>query len=206
MTAIDIVVDAIVLAAGSATRFGSDKRLHEIDGESLLQRSIDSIIQITRKVFVVLKAGDAQQLPLLLGKFAQDARVIPLLLENPERGMGNNLAVAVAHLPTETDVALVMLADMPYIQPATIQTLVDAAKVNRILVPVCDVNGDAQHGHPVLFGRAFFPELCELRGDKGARHILQQNEADCLQVIVMDDGILRDVDSQSDLGAQQIKV
>ncbi|HQQ63681.1 MAG TPA: nucleotidyltransferase family protein [Pseudomonadales bacterium] len=188
------IVDAIVLAAGSATRFGSDKRLHRIDGVSMLQRSISSVHHAARKIRVVLKSADAGQLPMLLGQFATDPRVIPLLLENPSLGMGSNLAAAVAQLSVETDVALVMLADMPYLKATTVTTLVAAAGADRIVVPVCAVHGDVRRGHPVLFGRAFFPALRELCGDNGARHILQQQAQHCLPVTVDDEGILRDVD------------
>lgn len=173
----------------------------------MLQRSLSIIIHAVRSVFVVLKVCDAAELPLLLGKYADDSRVRPLLMEHPERGIGSNLASAVAQLPIDTDVAVVMLADMPFIKSATVQTLVAAGSAQRLVAPVIDVDGRVQRGHPVLFGRDFFEELRALRGDQGAREILQRHPEKYVPVAVEDSGVIRDIDclSMLDFASQSIK-
>jgi molybdenum cofactor cytidylyltransferase len=55
-----------------------------------------------------------------------------------------------------------------------------------------------KRGHPVLFGRDFWPQLAALSGDAGARTVLQLN-AEAVQIVELDDpGVLQDVDTQQD--------
>lgn len=188
-------IDAILLAAGKSSRFGSDKRLFLIDGVSMLQHAITSIVNSVHSVTVVLKQDDKDILPQLLGKFLTDARVFPLFLDFPDAGMGTNLARAVSGLSAKTDGVLVMLADMPYVQSKTVQAVVDAFSSDRVIVPVCVDSDDQQRqGHPVLFARCFFQELGLLYGDNGARSLLQQHAQSVIFLPVSDSGIFRDVD------------
>lgn len=187
-------VDAVVLAAGASVRFGSDKRLHPVDSVPMLQRAIASVIDNVQAVHVVLRDSDAGQLPALLGPFLADSRLQALLLDQPGLGMGSNLARAVAALPADCDGVLVMLADLPYLQAATVGGLVAAGQAGTIVVPVLGECG--QRGHPVLFAREFFPLLQQLSGDGGARSILAEYSADVRELVVQDAGILRDVDTR----------
>lgn len=186
------VVDAIVLAAGSSRRFGSDKRLYPVDGLPMLQRAVAAVVEVVRTVHVILKDEDRDRMAALLGPFARDARIRPVLLPDPGRGMGSNLARAVALLPDDGDAALVMLADLPWLHASTVQAVVAACRPGSIVVPV---TGSGRQGHPVLFARDFFPALQHLSGDNGARKVLQQHSAAVKQLRVEDDGIWRDVDS-----------
>ena len=189
-------IDAIVLAAGNSLRFGADKRLFLVDGVPMLQSAIAAIIDAVNSVSVVLKSSDRDALPLLLGDFFTDKRVIPLFLDKPEAGMGSNLAQAVANLPAACDGVLVMLADMPYVQSQTVQAVIYEYEAEKIVAPVFwGENGVEQQGHPVLFSSQFFPELAQLSGDNGARSVLRQHASAVISLPVSDAGILRDIDT-----------
>lgn len=89
---------------------------------------------------------------------------------------------------------MIALADMPYVQPATITALIDAIKHGaEIAVPVYR----GKCGNPVAFGRAHFPRLLQLRGDQGARNLLKTFPV--TEVSVDDPGIERDIDVVTDL-------
>ena len=192
-----IKVDAILLAAGSSSRFGSDKRCYPIDSVPMLQSTLAAIVNAVCSVTVVLKHNDVDKLSLLLGSFSTDKRIIPLFLDQPEAGIGSNLAQAVQQLPDDCDAVLVMLADMPYVQFKTVKTVVDAYENGRIIVPVfIGDDGVEQNGHPVLFAKQFFPQLVLLKGDVGARTVLQQYAKAVTFLPVSDSGILRDIDFQ----------
>ncbi|MNO06421.1 MobA-like NTP transferase domain protein [compost metagenome] len=51
-----------------------------------------------------------------------------------------------------------------------------------------------ERGHPVLFGRDFWPELLRLTGDEGARRVMRAHASAWVAVGVDDPGVLRDVD------------
>jgi molybdenum cofactor cytidylyltransferase len=189
-------IEAIVLAAGSSSRFGADKRLFLVEGVPMLQRAIAAVVDAVNSVTIVLKSSDRDTLPQLLGAFFADKRVILQLLDKPEAGMGSNLAQAVANLPAACDGVLVMLADMPYVQSQTVQAVINAYEDEKIVAPVYfGENGAEQRGHPVLFAKQFFSELALLAGDVGARFLLRQYASSVISLRVSDAGILRDIDA-----------
>lgn len=197
-------IDVILLAAGNSSRFGSDKRLHAINGKPMLQHAIAVLVDAVSCVTVVMKQSDRNSLPQLLGEFFTDSRIHPLLLDCPEAGMGSNLAAAVKSMPDKSEGVLVMLADMPYVQSKTVSAVVDAFSSDRIIVPVCvDSDGQQRQGHPVLFARCFFQELGLLQGDAGARSVLQRNAEWVVNFPVSDNGIFRDVDFLQGIYFQQ---
>ncbi|MEG0245615.1 MAG: NTP transferase domain-containing protein, partial [Pseudomonas sp.] len=66
----------------------------------------------------------------------------------------------------------------------------------RIVLPLYQ----GQRGHPVIFGRAFWPALVQLQGDQGGRQIIQDNPQACVTVAVDDAGVVLDVDVPQALG------
>lgn len=188
-------IDAILLAAGESSRFGSDKRRYLLPHGAILHCALDPVVGAVRSVFVVLRAEDQQDLAALLGHHANDCRVQVLLLADAAAGMGCNLARAVAQLPPDSEGVLVALADMPYLQAQTVQEIVASFVAGKIVQPVfVDEAGHEHRGHPVLFARSFFPLLEKLSGDTGARAVLQTSADSLILLPVPDEGILRDVD------------
>lgn len=59
-----------------------------------------------------------------------------------------------------------------------------------------------RQGHPVVFGRTFWPELMRLTGDEGARSVLRSHRDCCVLLEVDDAGVLRDVDTPDALAAR----
>jgi molybdenum cofactor cytidylyltransferase len=78
--------------------------------------------------------------------------------------MGHSLAAGAASLSDcDAQAVAIVLGDMPWILPQTYCRLVEAADPAAIVVP----RYQGQNGHPVLFGRDYWPELAELCGDEG---------------------------------------
>ena len=83
-------IGCIVLAAGSGTRFGSDKRLALLGGRSLLDTTLANIAPVFDKRILVLRAGDEA----LGNRHASDWQIV--LAANAGKGMGHSLAAAMA--------------------------------------------------------------------------------------------------------------
>ena len=177
---------ALMLAAGRGKRFGSDKRLARLpDGRSLLAASVEQALQVFAEVHVLLRdEDDAQALGLPAA-----CRVIRC--SEADQGMGHTLAAGIAVLlGRDAEAVAILLGDMPWISADSLQRLCSQAAAERIVYPL----HDGQRGHPVLFGRSFWPQLQTLRGDQGARALLQANPGACHGIVVDDPGVLRDVD------------
>ncbi|MGH1470723.1 MAG: nucleotidyltransferase family protein [Cellvibrionaceae bacterium] len=196
------------MAAGRSRRFGGDKRVAKFDdSQNLLQKSISLIAPHCSVILVVLKNEDKNQFNELLGDWQHDSRIRIVFAEDAEKGMGCSLANGVGFFlkwletsGSQISGLLVMLADMPYIAPDTIQRVVDRHIDDKITYPCLDViRLEKSWGHPVIFGKDCFHLLLRLTGDKGGRSIILNNPDKRREVIVSDKNILRDVDTPDDL-------
>ncbi len=110
-------------------------------------------------------------------------------------GMGHSFACGVA-ASRDADGWIIALADMPFLQPATIRRIAASVQgTGGIALPA--YRGD--RGHPVGFGRRYRDELLELTGDAGARGVLTRHAPEVEAVDCDDPGILRDIDTRADL-------
>jgi molybdenum cofactor cytidylyltransferase len=188
---------ALLLAAGSARRFGSDKRLAGLpDGRTLLIASLENARGALWDVRVVLRPQDDPAALML----PTDCHIVRS--PRSHEGVAHSLAAGIASLQhSDAAVVAVLLGDMPGIRSETLVSLQQQAAAERIVVP-CYAG---RRGHPVLFGRAFWPELLTLEGDQGARALLQRHAKSLLEVPVTDPGILLDVDDARMLAALPAK-
>jgi molybdenum cofactor cytidylyltransferase len=102
-------------------------------------------------------------------------------------GMGDSIAAGVA-VCKQLDGWLMVLGDMPFILPSSIEQVVAGIGDDSISVPV----QDGEYGHPVGFGRDFAAGLMALSGDRGAKPLFAKGRV--VEVTVEDPGVLWDVD------------
>ena len=181
----------ILLAAGSATRFGSAKLLHPLPGgEAIGVAAARALISALPNSIAVVQPGDQVLIKALSDIGLQ-------VVENPlaESGMGSSLAAGV-HAAAGADGWLIALADMPWIQPASMTALADRLKHGASMVaPVYR----GRRGHPVGFSSRWGEQLRGLSGDRGARDLIA-NYPDELELFdTVDAGVLKDVDQAHDL-------
>ena len=86
-------------------------------------------------------------------------------------------------------------------RPALIDALAEAFDPARraICVPV----RGGRRGNPVLWGRAFFPELLALEGDAGGKQLMALHEDVLYELEAGDDGPFIDIDTPEDLKAHE---
>ena len=186
-------IAANVLAAGFSKRFGkTDKLSASLGKNTLLEKSLAAYASplLTRKI-IVLQADSPH------AETCSDAGFEIIVNQNAERGMGSSIACAIAALDDtldDTTHALIGLADMPDIEPQTIDYLCRAVETDAPSHSIIIPTHDGQRGNPRLFSATHFPLLAQLSGDKGAKSII----AACPNILdfaVHDAGILRDVDT-----------
>ena len=185
----------LLLAAGSATRFGSDKLRHALPhGVSIAIQSARTLRAELPEVIVVVRRRDAA------AAFEQEQCRVAVC-ENAHEGMGASLACA-ARAAGAQDGYIVALADMPFLRRTTIAAVREAIERGAaIAAPYFR----ARRGHPVGIGGRFYQQLIELKGDEGARRLLAENERALVKIPVGDPGAVRDIDRPEDL-APQVRV
>ena len=181
----------ILLGAGSASRFGGAKLLATLPGGTTVGvAALRNLLAAVDSVIAVVRPGDDTLANAML---AAGARVTAC--PNAGEGMGASLAWGVRAAPLAAG-WLVALADMPWIQPATIKRVADAVRGGAALV--APQHRDAR-GHPVGIAARFYAELATLSGDEGARRLVAAHTASLELVAVDDAGVVRDVDTPADL-------
>jgi molybdenum cofactor cytidylyltransferase len=187
--------EAVVLAAGSGSRFGGGKLLAPWRGGLLLHGALAAARAAPVRAVTVVTGADAEAVTAAVGAFDPAAR-IAFAFDHGE-GMGASLRAGIASLPQDAAAAFVFLGDMPRVPHAVLAPLAQAvADGASAAAPVFD----GRRGNPVVLARGLFPEILALSGDAGARAVLQRLGDRLALVQAPDDGVLFDVDSPADLG------
>jgi molybdenum cofactor cytidylyltransferase len=177
---------AIVLAAGSARRFGSDKLAALFRGEPLVHHAIRAARAApVERVIVVC----SERLWIDGWPGSPPVEVVRIVSEALSESLKAGVAAA-----GSVDGAFVFLGDMPLI-PHTVAALL-AARLDGHFAVVPRHSG--ANGHPVLLSNGTFARVSGLAGDEGAGRLLKQRN-DVAFVDVDDEAILLDVDRTEDL-------
>jgi molybdenum cofactor cytidylyltransferase len=188
-TPVNIV--GLLLAAGSASRFGSDKLQHPLPhGVAIAVQAARHLRAAVPRVVAVVRPGSEATARALAAEGCEVEAC-----EGAAQGMGASLACAV-RAAGRADGYLVALGDMPFVRPSTIAAVRDALAAGALLAAPY---WHARRGHPVGFAGSLRAELEALTGDEGARRVLAAHEAQLVKVPVGDPGTIRDIDKPSDL-------
>jgi molybdenum cofactor cytidylyltransferase len=185
-------VVGLVLAAGGATRFGSDKLAASLDGRPLLDHVLEALRAVPLEEIVVVTRRER---PIAA---ADDLRVV--VNPAPEDGLSSSMRLGLAvvteapGLPPEA--VLIALGDQPRIDPDVIWQLVAAARTSArpVVAPAYDRDGSP---NPVLLLRAAFALVAEASGDRGLGPVLFVHPE--LVHVVPVRGANPDVDTPADL-------
>jgi len=185
-------VVGILLAAGSATRFGSAKLMASLkDGVPIGVAALENLIVAVDSVVAVVRPGDAELSELLTSHGAR-VTACPCAAQ----GMGESLAWGVRAAPAAAG-WVISLADMPWIASSTAARVADALRDGRDLVAPAY---GGQRGHPVGISTRFYGEISALSGDEGAKSVLSAYASSMQLIALNDPGVVRDVDTPGDLG------
>ncbi|MCZ4366777.1 nucleotidyltransferase family protein [Sulfitobacter dubius] len=157
----------ILLAAGASSRMrGRDKLMEDVDGQPLLRRQT-RLAQSVGPVTVALPPAPHPRYMALTG-----LDITPLPIPDAAEGMGASLRRAFAALPPDTAAAMVMLADMPDLEPSDLARLSASVDLSSETLVWRAVTEDGRPGHPIIFAAALFDQLKRLSGDDRGRAVV----------------------------------
>lgn len=170
-------VVAVVLAAGSSSRLGHSKQEVVYLGETLLARAVRFASHVADEVIVV------SNVPLLL-----DVRVV--VNGQASEGIASSIRAGVTAARDASRI-LVTLCDQPLVTDAHLRALLTAS------APIVATGYDGIAGVPAVFTAPYFEELLALRGDRGARAIIEAHR-DVVTVIPFQAASV-DIDTEADV-------
>jgi molybdenum cofactor cytidylyltransferase len=159
----------IILAAGSSSRLGVPKQNLIYQGQTLLQRAIETtLVSVCQPVIVVLGANENVIKPTI-----EEMPVNIISNADWQEGIASSIRLGIKEIqktePNITSVIL-MLCDQPFIDFSILNVLVKAQTNNRINIAACAYNDTI--GAPVLFDTIYFKDLLMLKGQEGAKKLL----------------------------------
>jgi bifunctional UDP-N-acetylglucosamine pyrophosphorylase/glucosamine-1-phosphate N-acetyltransferase len=125
-------LNIVILAAGKGTRMHSDKPkvLHAVAGKPLLGHVIDCAQQLSPEKIVVVYGFGGEQVPQ-----AFEAKTLLWAVQTQQLGTGHAVQQAMPHLDAD-GVSLILLGDVPLIEPATCRALLERATHALVLLTV----------------------------------------------------------------------
>lgn len=195
------MISALLLAAGSARRFGAPKLLEQLGDRPVIRWAADVLLASDIDRLAVVVPPDHRALAKALDGLGVSLVVNP----DPERGIGASIAAGVSALEDDAGAVLVALADEPALDPAVVAAVIETYRGSRSRAPHAIVAPIYRGvpGHPVLFDRSVFPELRALTGDRGARSVVER-DASRVAVVEIDAPPAGDVDTPEDLARMRL--
>lgn len=161
----------VVLAAGSSRRLGKAKQLLTFRGKSLLKRAVETALAARGEATVVVLGAEAPR----MREEIRDCPVDVLINAQYENGMAGSLKGALRRIMKkypDIDGVLITVCDQPFVTGAHLRNLVKTQRDCGKAI-VSSHYGNTTWGVPALFHKSLFPHLLELRGDRGARSLIE---------------------------------
>jgi len=177
---------AIILAAGSSSRYGQTKQLLDYHGVPFINAVTSSAINAGLYPIVVITGADAIAVNEALMEFSTKIKII--FNPNWQNGQSTSIRAGIDALDNlkyfesqGDDLDLIseypgsvifLLSDQPQVSPAVLRCLAEehSHTLSAIIAPLVD----SQRANPVLFDRQTFPDLRNLEGDIGGRGIFSK--------------------------------
>ena len=188
----------ILLAAGSARRFGFNKLLRPVEGKPLYAHGLAALLAATKMrpaadVTVVSRTPE-----ILAAARAAGAKAVESPLS--EQGLSFTIKAALDALEplAEGDYLLFAVADQPYLTAASVAALLEKAAPPTRGATLCF---GEKVGSPTLFSASLAKDLRALEGDRGGRSVLRALGGECLRVQAKSARELEDIDLPGQLSA-----
>jgi molybdenum cofactor cytidylyltransferase len=182
---------AIVLAAGSGSRFGGNKLTAPYGEGLLIDGALRAALAAPVEQVIVVTGADPKVIDHVGA--LEESRLQLTYAQAHAQGLSASLKAGLAALPAGTDGVFVFLGDMPNIPSAVFGPLCEAIDNGA---PAAAPLFGGQRGHPVVFASGLFEQLMALEGDKGANGLLDALGEQVVTVPAPDDGVLFDVDTR----------
>jgi len=190
----------LIIAAGNSSRLGTNKQLVELNGVTLLERTINIAKELNDSLICVL-GYDADNIKSYI-HLEPDTLVVN---HHWKQGMGSSIARGINYFCDKNtilfDAVMILLCDQYLINPFDLKELKKQWKINSNQKIIASQYFDPKEekiiqGAPAIFPKEYFDQLKNLK-EKGARKIIQQNQHKLISVPL--ENAAFDLDTKEDL-------
>ena len=187
----ELRIGCLIMAAGNASRFGSNKLSAEIDGKMLLEHALEAVP--TEEFARVTVVTQYDEVLVLAKRFGFTVLVNPF----PEWGASHTIKLGTEAME-DCDAIVYQVADQPLLRRESVRAQVEFFRRNPTNIVAMGHGG--VRGNPCIFPKRYFPELTALSGDLGGSAVIRRHE-DALRLFEVTEDELRDVDTPMALAA-----
>ena len=194
------MISAILLAAGQSTRMkGDNKLIKEINGTALINYSIKNLLGSSIDELIIVLGFEKENIKNII-KYNKKIKFVTN--KNFKNGISSSIVEGVKKLSNKTEAFFICLGDMPLVGQNVYNKLIKSrnnynSKKNssykkEIIIPTYD----GKKGNPILFSKQMKEEILKIKGDLGAKEIINSYPEKILEVAFKNDKILSDFDTQ----------
>lgn len=174
----------IILAAGHSKRFGTDNKLLALlKGQALAQYAANTIHKIDSDLKIAVVSNT---------EVADIFDGFDIVYNHGDQSSSLKAGLTYA-MDNQMDKVLIYLADMPFINHKTIDSLIEKSKHH----PIVACSDGSKISVPAVFNSTVFADILELSGDKGAAKLIKPLGADA--ILQVDKTMLQDIDNPQSL-------
>jgi len=189
-------IAGVLLAAGGSSRLGYPKQLITFRDKPLISHMISVIMNGgINELYVVVGSRKEEIISAI-----EDNDVHIAHNSNWEAGLSTSIHRALMIVEKEYDTVMMFVIDQPYLHPTLINKILGVMRLSRLKIIAARSCG--QQIHPVVYRREIYPELLKLKGDRGAKEIIQKHRV--TWVDWPDPAILQDIDTPEDAESIQL--
>ncbi|MBI4835591.1 MAG: putative selenium-dependent hydroxylase accessory protein YqeC [Planctomycetes bacterium] len=190
-------VIGILLAAGQSVRYGSPKLIDTFRSQPLFWHSFKAAngSKLDKLIVVVGEIGDEL---IKMASNIPDNRAEFIRNPQPSKGMLSSIKIALEKVMRAYpgSAVMIMLADMPYVTSDLINTVLRA--FHDSAAPVSSPFIDGRNAHPVIFHPVMFPELLNLKSERGGKEIIMSHPDMINKIMLSSPDSQYDIDTKSD--------
>jgi molybdenum cofactor cytidylyltransferase len=183
-------IPVLILAAGQSCRLGRPKQLVQYQGDTLLNNAINTALEFTDTVAVILGAN----YELISEGIVKSDKIKILINNNWPTGMASSIRLGVSFLGN-TEAVIIILSDQPFLTKCILQKMEAEYKNTNAKIVACQYAG--QLGVPILFNKLLYRQLQQLEGDEGAKKLLKNYQGE-IGKVAFEKGEI-DIDTEADL-------
>ena len=189
------MISAILLAAGQSKRMnGENKLIKEIQGIPIIKLSVKNILASSIDELIVVLGHQKEIVEKLIDK---NEKIKFVFNKDFESGMASSIKTGLNNLSEKTEAFFICLGDMPMLSPDIYNKLIKSKDNKKIIAPTYK----GQQGNPVLFDKSIKEKILNIRGDVGAKKILESNKDKILNLEINNHNISKSFNTQDDFSS-----
>lgn len=189
-------MDAIILAAGNSSRFGSNKLLYEVQGKCMYEYIVDHMLQLKAHKIIdhVIFVTQYKELEEKITRKSQE--IIVVENKSPECGIAHSIYLGMLKLlevNPDSKECMFAVSDQPFLRYESLKELAKAFAVSSQGIGVCACGN--RMGNPVIFSEVYYTELKKMVGDVGGKQVAMKHLDDVF-LFQVEQKELEDIDNR----------